>query len=134
MSVRKRPAVLATLLGAMMSLFSIPVVLAVHDLGVFELEGDATDDPAVAGDDWSTVNFGGGSAAARTGVDADPAPRSIFTGGGSKDPIDISSWRYKDGSVPDKDDITNAYAAAYNVNGDLVIYFGADRYANDGDA
>lgn len=50
-----------------------------------------------------------------------PAPQSIFTGGGSKDPLDISQWKYKDGAVPDKDDITNAYAAAYNANGDLVI-------------
>jgi hypothetical protein len=107
---------------------------AVHDLGIFELEGNAIDDPSRAGDDWSTVNFGGGAAVARTGVLADPAPQSIYTGGGSKDPEDISSWKHKDGSVPDKDDITNAYAAAYNVNGDLVIYFGADRFANDGDA
>jgi hypothetical protein len=36
--------------------------------------------------------------------------------------------------VPDKDNITNAYAAAYTVNGELLIYFGADRFANDGDA
>ena len=107
---------------------------AVHHLGVFELEGNAFDDPAVPGDDWSTVNFGGGTAVARTGVLADPAPQSIYTGGGSKDPLDIPQWKYKDGAVPDKDDITNAYAAAYNVNGDLVIYFGADRFANDGDA
>ncbi|NMV11847.1 hypothetical protein HKB26_01215, partial [Vibrio parahaemolyticus] len=52
---------------------------------------------------------------------------------------DISEWSHKDGSVPDKDDLTNAYAAAYGVdNGgggsDLVIYFGADRFANVGDA
>jgi len=104
---------------------------AVHDS--FELEGDAVDSPT-AGDDWSTVNFGGGTPIARTGVLADPSPQSTFTGGGSKDPSDIPEWKHKDGSVPDKDDITNAYAAAYNVNGDLVIYFGADRFANDGDA
>ena len=36
--------------------------------------------------------------------------------------------------MPDKDEITNAYAAAYNVAGDLIIYFGLDRYANNGDA
>jgi hypothetical protein len=121
-------------IAGMMTLVFVPLAVAVHDIGVFELDGDATDDPAVAGDDWDTVNAGGGSAVARTGTVADPAPVSIFTGGGSKDPIDISSWKHKDGSVPDKDDVTNAYAAAYNVNGDLVIYFGADRFANDGDA
>lgn len=127
-------AVAATALIVLALIAARATLNAVHDLGIFELEGNAVDDPAVAGDDWSTVNFGGGSPIVRTGVLADPAPRSIYTGGGSKDPQDISEWKHKDGSVPDKDDITNAYAAAYNLNGDLVIYFGADRYANDGDA
>jgi len=135
MSSRKKPVVLAaTTLAGVMSLVFVPVIRAVHDLGVFELDGDAVKTPEGPADDWSTVNAGGGNAGARTGVDADPAPGSIFTGGGSKDPIDITSWKHKDGSVPDKDDITNAYAAAYTVNGDLVIYYGADRFANDGDA
>jgi hypothetical protein len=108
---------------------------AVHDLGLFELEGDAVEDAAVAGDDWTTVLLGtGGGAITNTGVLSDPAPKSIFTQGGSKDPQDITAWRHKAGSVPDKDDITNAYAAAYNFNNDLIVYFGADRYANDGDA
>ena len=129
----RRPARSVVIAGLMVLTF-VPIAVAVHDLGVFELDGDATADPAVPGDDWSTVNTGGGTALARTGTVADPAPASIFTGGGSKDPIDITSWKHKDGSVPDKDNITNAYAAAYNVDGDLVIYFGADRYANDGDA
>ena len=113
---------------------SLPVAAVLADLGaVFELDGDAVSDPA-AGDDWDVVNTTGGTALARTGTVADPAPVSIFTGGGSKDGIDISSWKHRDGSVPDKDNITNAYAAAYNVDGDLVITFGADRFANDGDA
>jgi hypothetical protein len=135
MKSRNKPVVLAAAtLAGVMSLVFVPVIRAVHDMGLFELDGDATDDPGIPGDDWSTVNAGGGTPIARTGVDADPAPGSIFTGGGSKDPIDITSWKHKDGSVPDKDDITNAYAAAYNLNGDLVIYYGADRFANDGDA
>lgn len=60
------------------------------------------------------------------------------------------NWEYKASKVtPDKDNITNAYAKAYEVPGfaandqpghpnavhnHLVIYFGADRYANAGDA
>lgn len=121
---------------SVLALLRVPIS-AIHDIGVFELEGDAVDDPAVAGNDWSTVNAGGGgSTVARTGVLTDPGNTTIFTGGGSKDPIDISSWNWKDdtGGLPDKDNITNAYAAAYNVNGELLIYFGADRFANDGDA
>ena len=137
-TLRKVPLVLravaAVAITALALIAARATLNAVHDLGIFELEGNAVDDPALAGDDWSTVNFGGGAAVARTTVLADPAPQSIFTGGGSKDPLDITEWKHKDGSVPDKDDITNAYAAAYNVNGDLVIYFGADRFANDGDA
>ena len=127
-----KPARAIALAGSFLLVF-VPLAVAVHDLGVFELDGDATDE-AEGGSDWDVVNAGGGGALARTGTVADPAPGSIFTGGGSKDGNDISSWKHRDGSVPDKDDITNAYAAAYNVDGDLVIYFGADRYANDGDA
>ena len=36
--------------------------------------------------------------------------------------------------MPDKDDLTHAYAAAYNENSDLLLYFGADRISNVGDA
>ena len=139
MSTRKVVRILSALavVAGALALLWVPIS-AVHDSGVFELEGDAVDDPAVTGDDWSTVNAsgGGGSAAARTGVLTDPGNATIFTGGGSKDPNDISSWAWKDetGGLPDKDNITNAYAAAYNVNGELQIYFGADRFANEGDA
>ncbi len=127
---------MAALLVVGAALFLLPSgsPTAAGELGNFELDGNAVDEP-VAGDDWDTVNLGGGGgSSASTGVLADPAPGSIFTQGGSKDYIDIPSWRHKDGSVPDKDNITNAYAAAYNVGGDLVVYFGADRFANDGDA
>ena len=113
----------------------------------FELEGNVADTvtiPADNKDDWSTVNFGTGGAAsilARTGVTADPAPLTIFAGGGSKDDLDLNGplsgaggWKHKTGSVPDKDDITNAYAVAYNIGGELVIYAGADRFDNSGNA
>lgn len=127
-------ALRATLLTAALGSIAFPV-LAVHDLGFFELDGDATNDTAIAGDDWSTVNAGGGSAVASTGVLADPAPLSIFTGGGSKDIHDITQWLHKNGSVPDKDDLTNAYAAAYvNAAGEVIVIAGADRFANNGDA
>ena len=102
---------------------------------VFELEGDITDNPAGAPDDWSAVNCGGGTAFAKTFVH-DGTGVSIFTTGGSKDPELLASWRHKAGSVPDKDDIINAYAAKYNgsPNGDDILVFGADRFANDGSA
>lgn len=134
MTNAKKPARTAVFAG-LLTLVVLPLAASAQELGsTFELEADAVADPAMAGDDWNEVNTGGGSPLARTGTVADPAPVTIFTGGGSKDGTDISSWKHKDGSVPDKDNITNAYAAAYNVDGDLVITFGADRYANDGDA
>src|SRR5262249_22448215 len=62
--------------------------------------------------------------------------------GGSKDINDVSQWRFTNGSVPDKDEILDAYAAAYTCGvgnsactaGDLIIYFGLDRLANNGTA
>jgi len=124
-------AVCVVCAGAL-ALWRLPLS-AVH-IGVFELEGDALDDPNVTGDDWNTV--GGGTAVAQAFAADGSGNKTIFTGGGSKDGIDISSWNWKDdsGGLPDKDNITNAYARAYTVNGDLILYYGADRFANDGDA
>lgn len=111
------------------------------DQSAFELDGNAEADGS-SGDDWDLL-YGGklNPPTVFTFVD-DPAPQSIFTGGGSKDIYDISKWAWKDGSVPDKDNITNAYAASYiapadNANvtkGDLLVYFGCDRFAVNGDA
>jgi len=135
MASRSMSAIAALVMGvATLFLVQTPAH-AVDQDGIFELDANAVDDGSVAGDDWDVVNLGGGGdSVASTGVLSDPAPVTIFTGGGSKDYADIGSWRHKNGSVPDKDNITNAYAAAYNVDGDLVVYFGADRFANDGDA
>lgn len=115
----------------------------------FELDGNVSQ-TGVSLDDWSTLNppqLGAsklspalGTLVKRTFI-ADAPSGSIFTGGGSKDDLDLSGplsgaggWKYKDGSVPDKDNITNAFAAAYNVGGDLILYAGADRFDNSGDA
>jgi len=69
-----------------------------------------------------------------TGLIVDPAPQGIFTGGGSKDTNDISRWRYTDGSVPDKNELSHAFAYADVFNGDLLVFFGSDRFSNDGDS
>ncbi len=54
-----------------------------------------------------------------------------FQGGGSKDNNDINQWLWKAGEPLDKDDITNAYAAAYVGGPDnhLYIFYGLDRFA-----
>jgi hypothetical protein len=74
-----------------------------------EMDGNAIDN---ADQDWQTFHNGNDDgSAAFSGIVADPAPLSIFTGGGSKDINDIPDWKYRDGSVPDKNDLTNGYAA-----------------------
>jgi hypothetical protein len=112
---------------------------AVHDDGDFELDGNAILQ-AAPGDDWATVyaNQADDCAAlaestsiSACGFAADPTGSTIFTTGGSKDEQDVPSWRHTAGSVPDKDEILDAYVALYD---DGNLYFGADRYANNGDA
>ncbi|KFZ38827.1 hypothetical protein HR45_05325 [Shewanella mangrovi] len=102
-----------------------------------ELDGNVVKQTTL--DDWQNINLGTSMANVTTGVIDDLPPATIFWKGGSKDTQDVTEWWYKDGSVPDKDDLRNGYAAAYFIdNGagsdDLVFYFGAERYANNGDA
>lgn len=128
--------------------------------GLFELEGNTLESGLLPGTDWGALHTGATPAnmITFTSVLPDPAPSTIYTQGGSKDINDVTQWRHKNGSTPDKDDITNAYAAAFTnptdvcVNGagtvvacgpgttvkhaagDMIVYFGLDRYANSGDA
>src|SRR5262245_683065 len=108
-SRRRRRFLLAPILmAALAAVFLVAGAQAVHDTGAFELDGNATNNPAVTGDDWdnvchqvlttdcSTTNNTNGA----TAVDWVAEPNlnsSIFTTGGSKDPNDISSWQWKDG-------------------------------------
>jgi hypothetical protein len=115
---------------------SAPLAPAGTDLvtNSIELDGDVAE-TAGAPDDWATINCDGGTAIAKTGVDADGNNKSIFTGGGSKDNIDIPSWQYKDGSTPPKDDLINGYAAKFTGSGgDSILAFGAERASNNGTA
>lgn len=116
--------------------------------GIFELDGNAVDSngAATSPDDWDTLYNDNsapfGHSSAFSGIIPDLAGQTIFTTGGSKDHLDVPNWRHSAGSVPDKDEITNAYAAAYigpdsndpGTEGDLIIYFGSDRYAQNGSA
>jgi hypothetical protein len=101
--------------------------------------------------------FGGGDTATPTGTngatatawtDAADNPQ-IFTGGGSKDHSDPqNSWLWKPAdTVPDKDSILHAFASRYSLPKNAatcpapatsttcdVIFFGSDRFANDGDS
>ena len=115
---------------------------------VFELDGNVFDTEGNGIDDWNTLNGdctvpGGGSGSpggsgARTCIGSENPPR-IFTTGGSKDPLDVSSWKWKPAdTVPDKDTITHGFAASYTSSAesgsDLVLVLGGDRFAVNGDA
>jgi hypothetical protein len=147
----------------------IPGALAVHDEGVFQLDGNAcTDTPNTNGTgscdpvnpvstmtgihDWDQV-FAGTS-----GAEASSFVSDIFGAGDSilsqntKDIQDVPAWTWKQTtttSVQDKDDIEHAYAAQYKVDRSgtgqqcgssgpqascVLLYFGADRFSNSGDA
>jgi hypothetical protein len=149
--------------GLLAGLFSQALaLLTVADLGLFELDRDAiavTDDPnngATLGDDWDLVyNTWQNLQPGGSGVILDHATArvfksdiagvledDIFQGGQSKDVNDLNLWGWQWGTPNDKSNITNAYAALYPYDADgdptteneLVLYFGADRFANSGDA
>src|SRR5690348_961824 len=124
---------------AALALLTVGGAQAVHDVGVFQLEGNAStadqSNPPAA-EDWDLIckanpvtvqhpdgcTFAGGysvpagtTTATATAFNTDGTNASIFTGGGSKDPQDLSSWNWKDGSVPDKDNLQHAFAARYSI-------------------
>jgi hypothetical protein len=117
--------------------------------GIFQLDGNPQDAAvATAPDDWQTLQTSTAkdvqfvaSTAIPVADAQSPTDVTYFTGGGSKDVREVGAWQYSDGDVaPDKDEILNATAAAYKVdtdadnNKELVVFFSADRFANDGDS
>src|SRR5213593_4472832 len=112
-------------------------LFAVNPGNFFELDGDIHDFPAGGPNDWENnlcPSIDASTALVNTGVVNDPHPLSIFTQGGSKDKYDVSSWKWTNGSVPDKDDIVNTFAAEYAGPGTTLLYVGGTRFANDGSA
>ena len=156
-----------------------PTAQAVHELNLIELDGNAvTDNPAY--DDWDSVckkitidndpvtdpvNAPEGLIPDECGSAgplltsntanawaADGAHNAtIFTGGGSKDPLTVAGWKWKDqlGGLPDKDNLEHAFAARYSILNNVsdpvcgtndtatncdVLFFGSDRFDNSGDA
>ena len=134
--IGRRTAVAILAMGMSFLLIG-PTALAVHDEGLFELDGDAAAS-AAAGDDWSQIEAGGGNAVATAFIhdDTDPADTTYLHTGGSKDVEDFSEWvRTTTDEAPDKDEIMDAFAAAYTADdGDFIVYFGLDRFDASGDA
>lgn len=135
---------LATLSLVSGTLFAASTALAVHDAGVFELDANADSD-AAPGVDWDAIFADMPPPCTGTvacSFTSEALNTTIFTGGGSKDDLDTTGWKHKNGSVPDKNDLADAYAARYTVANyptnpgpsAEILYFGADRLSNDGDA
>jgi uncharacterized repeat protein (TIGR01451 family)/fimbrial isopeptide formation D2 family protein len=112
-----------------------PPVAAVHDEGLFELEGNAIDE-ATAGDDWQNGTPGAADSLFIPGsVEADGPDTTYFKGGGSKDHLDIPSWEWSSTDVaPDKDELLDVFAAVYEDPDGTIVYFGADKFDDSGDA
>lgn len=131
------------LVGAAFSLVGTTPAFAVNPSQQLILELDADSVPNNASGligpahDWDQApgapggSFSALGTTATTGIVADLVPR-VFTQG-SKDTKDLDQWAWRGGSSPPKADIQNAYAAAYNAsNGDLLIFFGANRLSVNG--
>jgi uncharacterized repeat protein (TIGR01451 family) len=109
--------------------------LAVHDDGIFELDGNALDQ-AAAGDDWQNGTPGAADSLFIPGsVEKDGVDTTYFAQGGSKDHHDIDEWHYSATDVaPDKDELIDVFAAAYDTADGTTVYYGADKFDDSGDA
>ena len=113
----------------------VGTVAAVHDVGIFELDGNALDQGAVDGDDWEDGTAGAADSLFIPGsVEKDGPDATYFKGGGSKDHRNLDDWEWSATDVaPDKDELLDVFAAVYE-NGDTLVYFGADKFDDSGDA
>ncbi len=120
----KRLLTVAVLVGIAAVLVAVPLAASANpDIDGFELDGNAA---GGGRSDWDGL----GSPLEFTGFIVDPTGSSDrgHTGGGSKDTLDVSQWRWTDGTVtPAKDNIANAYAAGYVEDDNFILYFGQDR-------
>ena len=117
-------------------LFVAGPALATHLVGNIELDGNtANDGGAIAGiDDWDDV-FAAADNAVRSAflVDSAAIDTTAFEGG-VKDTQSLNQWTCIADSVQNKSDLLHAYAATYEVDGDLYFYGGGDRETTEGTA
>ena len=110
---------------------------AVHDEGLFELDGNVENSGRPGRRLERRVRRHERLAARRCSsrTRSTASNDKYFAGGATKDTTDITEWAWTTVSQPqDKNDISDAYAAAYKKDGDVIVYFGLDRYASNGAA
>ena len=127
-SRRRRWLFLLFAVAAVAAASIIPGALAVHDTGAFELDGNATNNPAVAGDDWdnvchqvlgtdcSTTNNTTGATAVVLGRRAEPERHDLhrrrLQGPAGHQPVGVEG---RAGGLPDKDNLLHSFAARYSL-------------------
>jgi hypothetical protein len=155
---RRRGILSLATIAALAIGMAIALPASALDTSVFELDGNAVTDHAGTGlpDDWDRVCHSVLGTDCSTTNNANTsvvefasqtvANGTAFSGGGSKDPIDISSWAYTIGigGLPGKDALLNGFAARYTTAANASctsstatcseIFFGMDRFDNSGDA
>jgi hypothetical protein len=149
---RQHVALLVLITTVVGVLVLVPSATAVHDLGLFQLDGNAVGGSPAGPNDWNNIfpPPGDTTTATATSFNTDVFNSSndnILTGGGTKDDLNInggpgSGWLCKQGGAVDKNDIEHAFAAAYEgpdgsdpgTDPDVIIYFGADKFSVSGDA
>jgi hypothetical protein len=152
---RRRAAGMITsgLLTAGLLLWGAQASLAVHDTGMFELDGNIAHDAGTArpydwaslfdasGDQLVTPDLNGPLLASGFFGDAAQPDKSYFAAS-DKDIDGIGTWDCKtQNNVLNKDDLQNAYAAVIKVPADApdnaghkVLYLGSERDSNNGDS
>lgn len=129
------PCALAALAFALTpAVFTVGPAFAVHNTGVFELDGNSTVDNA-GQEDFDTIFAGPGSSFSHFFLHDEAEPDLTIHTGGDKvaDPISMWGCRTRN-NVNDKLDLRHAFAAAYNIGGELHMFFGGNRDDNNGDA
>ena len=141
---RRIPRKAAAAAGFTAILLAAGIVSAIN-ANTFELEGNAVDNIGT-GEDWGTLfptDLSSNELSKSLVADGPAIDETYFTGGSTKDHIDIDTsgatggWLFdKTSSAQPKADILDSFAAAYSdgafTPAHKVVYFGADRFSNDG--
>ncbi|MEN3340634.1 MAG: hypothetical protein V7644_38 [Actinomycetota bacterium] len=143
---RRRSVQLAATLAVVAFALLLPASgSAVHDLGLFELDGNTAHNSATTPPyDWESIFDASGG----TKTISDPhfllaqfnsdwvTPDTSYFASSNKDIDDVSTWQCKSVNNPTpKDEISNAYAALFQApSGDMVFYGAAERDKNNGES
>jgi hypothetical protein len=147
--LRSRVLAPVAILSALM-LLAVAAVLAAHDAGLVEMDGNVADDggAVVGSHDWNTLFDASGTYIGPAGNQSafisdyyNPShlnPDFTYHAGSDKDQDNVGTWQCGDVSNPTpKDEILNAYAVLSTGTGgthvgNTILNFGFERPVNEG--